>query len=280
MRWHHKPTFAARILAKLYKIEPDLLADDNQHAWTNLGLWQASRHNYVASATQLASHMGQALALSADDHVLDIGCGYGASLHLWHKKFNVKQISALELQPLCCQTIEQQHLTYVEHIFQQSIFDEKPKNYHALYDVIVSVDATYHYALTDYLNAISAWLAPQGRIGFHLLMRLNEDDLESSQAQQALKNKLKWAKIDFDQVLQQQQILATLTAYGYQQIKIEDLSQQVLAGFYQFVANKPWSLKQKMTVGYAKIYATAELCRSLAVSKQCAYIQVTAQKVE
>ena len=278
MLLHHKANVKQRILAQLYKIEADLLADDNHHAWTNLGLWQVSQQDYVSAAKQLTLKMGQALNLSVQDHLLDVGCGYGASLHLWHQQFGLDHITALELQPICCRFIERKKLAYVQHIVQQSIFDPKPKQLNTRYDVIVSVDATYHYALQDYLKVLEDWLKPDGRIGFHLLMRLNPTDAVSVDAQQALKHKLKWAKIDFDQVLHQDEIYSVLQQHGYDHIQIEDLSQGVLNGFYQFVMQKKWSLQQKINLGYAKIYATARLCKYLVESKQCAYIQVTAQK--
>ena len=288
MLWQAKQSFAHKVLAKLYQIQPKLLASDNDSAWTNLGLWQSDCENqqqhlpksYVQAAQQLAQQMGQALNLTVHDDVLDVGCGYGASVALWQQNFGVQHIAALELQPSCCQLLNQKKRAYLQDIFQQSIFDAKPEGYQGVYDVVVSIDAAYHYHLSDYLNALDAWLAEEGRIGFHLLIKSDQWDLASSTQQQQIAKKLKWAKVPMEQVLESAEVVEILTNKGYEQIQIEDLTAQVLQGFADYIENKTWSTQEKLSTGFLKIYLTANLCRQLAASGCIHYVQVTAKKIQ
>lgn len=308
------------MMAMVYRIEPLLLDKRNVDGWTNLGLWakprsssdpcmrcggggggggttscissgcggDAVREGYVEAARRLADVMGCALGLSRDDDVLDVGCGYGASLLVWRRGHDdttgtnsggnnckggleregegtedsalmsehsdespssncrrgfsaVRSVSALELQPICCREIMKKRedqieknkkeekafssddgairrnsggnaaasLPIIANVYQQSIFDpptasltaQQQRLHHIdddgdgngeeqdgstiRYNVALSIDATYHYALRDYLAAIEPWLvAPrlvggensgnstkrQQRIGFHLIV--------------------------------------------------------------------------------------------------------------
>lgn len=291
MLWRVKQNLAQKILAQVYKIQPKLLSADNHQAWTNLGYWQTDSSNqrlgcvhnchaqdYVQAARQLAQQMGQSLNLTAQDNLLDIGCGYGASLALWHQQFGVQKMAALELQAICCNHLHQQKISYLDDIFQQSCFDSQPKQLQKYYDVIVSIDATYHYCLQDYLNAIDTWLASSGRVGFHLLIKSTQWQQASSSKQKILSKKLKWVKVDIDHVLSEVGVVHTLEKQGYEQIEIKNLTQQVLQGFADFIQYKSWGQHEKWSIGFLKIYFTAKLCRTLAQSELLQYVQITAKK--
>lgn len=278
MLWQTKQNFSQKILAKLYKIQPELLSINNHLAWTNLGCWYNGQHDYVAAAQQLAQHMGQALALTEQDQLLDIGCGYGASLVFWHTTFGLNHLAALELQPSCCAYLQQKKLNYVDDIFQQSCFEAKPEQCKHRYDVIVSIDATYHYALQDYLASLEDWLTDSGRVGFHLLIKSAQWQQASFEQQQSLSQKLKWAKVEVNQILTQEQVIQMLEHQGYIQIEIQDLTTQVLQGFADYIQHKTWSKHEKFSIGFLKIYFTARLCRALVQSQLIQYVQVTAQK--
>lgn len=278
MLWQSKQNYQQKALVKAYKIHPLLLDQQNIVNWTNLGLWQDESNDYVQAAQQFAQHMGESLKLNTSDRVLDVGCGYGASLLLWHTHFKLKDCDALELQPMCCQYIHEHH-PQTQNIFQQSIFDPKPENFAEVYDVILSIDATYHYSIEAYLQAVEVWLSSKGRIGFHCLMQ-SKVSMDHTDAQwQKLMKKLRWAKVSDQHLMNEDELYELLLQHGYHDIKIRDFTQEVLAGFSNFILERRhWQLKEKMNLGFLKIWLTAQLCRSLAQSGMIKYVEVTAAK--
>ena len=270
-----------QVLSIIYRIEPDLLCSKNTVAWTNLGCWQKST-DYVDAATYLASRLAESVKLNSQDNLLEIGAGYGASLDLWHQDFAVEDISVLELQERCCHEILQKKHKFVKDVFQQSIFDNKPSDIPKLFDVILSVDATYHYDLNAYLNAIQPWLAPHGRVGFHLLVKTDQS-LEMGNRDKSISRKLAYAKVDYQKLPTQDLLIQTLLKQGYQNVQIQDLTEQVLKGFSDYILyqqKNQWSWRQRYSIGALKIYLTAKLCRYLAETQQLQYVQVTAQKID
>lgn len=280
MLWQAKSILADKIQAYAYRIDALLLAKDNQQKWTNLGLWQENETDYVTAAHQLAYHMGQSLVLTPQYKILDVGCGYGASIRVWRDDFAIQNISVVELQPICCNYLVYKHQALLTDIFQQSIFSAKPSINKNLYDVVMSIDAAYHSALQCYLDAIAPWLAEKGQVGFHVLMKSDAWQNASAQQKNALQQKLKWAKVDAAHLLTHAELNKVMQHNGYQHIQIQDLTQQVLGGFsdYMSVHALTWRWREKCSIAALKIYLTARLCHDLAHSGLIHYVQVTAQK--
>ena len=63
--------------------------------------------NYREACRQLADHhLAQAVNLNSKDHLLDLGCGQGASLLHWLQHYQPKSLSAVELQTQCVHKIQ------------------------------------------------------------------------------------------------------------------------------------------------------------------------------
>lgn len=272
---------ALQVQAHVYYIHAALLANNNTQKWTNLGLWEKDHHiDYVVAAYQLAHHMGQSLALTPQQKVLDIGCGYGASIQVWRDDFAIQNMSVLEMQPICCHYLKQHYASILMNIYQQSIFSARPLKYQQRYDVVISIDAAYHSSLQCYLDAISPWLAEKAKIGFHVLIKSERWQDAPVQQKTTLQRKLKWAKVDTEDLLTQSALCELMQQHGYRDIQIANLTQQVFSGFSNYIENhaNTWSWREKLTLSALKIYLTARLCHDLAQSDLIYYVQVTAQK--
>lgn len=279
------------ITAFMYAINPSILGDDQALAWTNLGLWSQTKTDYPYAAAQLAKHMGDALQIKSTDHLLDIGCGHGASLVFWHQQYAVQHIAALELQPKCCKKIAAQQLPYLKKIIQQSIFfDQNNDEIHSeleTYDVIISLDLAYHFALSDYLTAIKKWQTSNCRIGFHTLIKTEQFATLSSRQQKRLARLLRCAKVNLDHLLTESQLKKLLDQQHFTQIQCEDLSKDVLQGFAQYIESEEFkkikrsqtqnSLNLRHKLNVFKIQMTAKLCQILYATQGIAYVQVTAK---
>ena len=89
-----------------YAINAAMLGDHNELAWSNLGYWNHTHDSYPQACRQLAIHLATAINLNSKDKLLDLGCGKGASLVLWHEHFKVQHIEAVELQAACVDNIQ------------------------------------------------------------------------------------------------------------------------------------------------------------------------------
>ncbi|TGK12028.1 class I SAM-dependent methyltransferase [Leptospira fletcheri] len=75
------------------KEAPDTLAHlylnlGSASSWANFGYWKNTK-DYPTAAGNLARLLGNAAALSANDRVLDLGCGCGDQLEVWNQIFGV-----------------------------------------------------------------------------------------------------------------------------------------------------------------------------------------------
>lgn len=267
-----------KLVAKVYAINPILLEQQNIAGWTNLGLWDQNPTDYTHAATRLAESMATSLNLTVKDSVLDVGCGYGASLNFWENEYGVADIHVLELQQQCCEKIVSKYGQKYT-VFQQSIFDAKPVHHVKTYDAIISVDATYHYAIDNYLNALKDWISESGRIGFHYLIKSATYHQAAPEDIAGLEKKLDWVKVKSENLLYEVELKHCLNQFGYQHIQMKDLTQQVLGGFAMYILeNKTHTLHQKLSLDFLKIYMTAQLCAYVANSGLIRYVEVVAFK--
>jgi len=115
--------------------------------WGNLGYWLPTA-TYPQAAKQLAVTLGQIANLQPTDHVLDVGCGYGDQLFVWHEQFRVAQIVGIEIEWKVVQAI-QHHLkkrgllTYIKPHYGSATELQQFKP--ASFDKILSLDSAYHY---------------------------------------------------------------------------------------------------------------------------------------
>ncbi|WP_454665736.1 SAM-dependent methyltransferase [Acinetobacter calcoaceticus] len=265
----------SRLIPHKYAIDASNLGDDGELAWTNLGFWKNTQ-NYREACCQLAGHLAQAVNLNSKDHLLDLGCGQGASLLHWLKYYQPKSLSAVELQSKCVNKI-QKLIPEINQIFCGSFLNLKQFEFKQFFDVVLCIDAAYHSHLNSFLDSVVPVLNSKGRLGFHYLMRADSCQNMTVLQEQKYRYLLKAADVVWDNVPNEKTLRNALEQQDFVDIQIEDLSEQVLLGFSQYIHNQQ---EQNQSRGLAnfKIQMTAKLCRQLYQAGYVRYIQITAIK--
>lgn len=267
---------AAPRAQRKFEIALELLSDHPATpAWGNLGDWTATTE-YAQACRQLALRVGQAAKLQPQDHVLDLACGYGASLQLWPDVFGVRHVTGLEYRARCVDSIRRQAPACLDAIVQGR-FDVLPAPAELpsrSFDAALCVDAAYHAASLNAFAAFAAQLLrPQGRFAFTTLVRpLNE-------RQPALLNAwpmpfmLAQAGIPAASVLSEVEVVAVLSRQGFANISVQYLDAEVLQGFHAFIQRRRQKLSwaRQASAGWLKIQATAWLCGHLYRSHSLRY---------
>lgn len=272
--------FKSKLPKHKYAINAAMLGDDDEFAWSNLGYWQNQDDTYPQACRQLAVHLATAVNLNSNDILLDLGCGKGASLLLWHDGFNVDHIEAVELQTPCVDKI-QNKLKQIQRIQKLSFLNLNQESFEFKFDVALCIDAAYHSDLNSFLLSISSVLNSKARIGFHYLMLTEKFEHLNSFEKFRLKFLLKSADIQFSNVLNEDAIRHALTAQGFESIKIENLSQAVLFGFARYIqiqkTNKNVESEGNRLDRF-KIDMTAKLCQKLYADGLVDYVQICAER--
>lgn len=260
-----------------YAINAQLLGDEAELAWSNLGFWQADTRSYPQACQALADHLAQALKLASHDQLLDIGCGQGASLQHWLHDYQIQRLSAVELQPACIEKI-QKKLNSKADIRCASFLNLNTVFPDLRFDVVLCIDAAYHSALNSFLFSTSSVLNSTGRLGFHYLML--SDKYVNLNALQRLKYQalLKAADVNLHDLMNQKGLQQALQQAEFTNIQIEDISEQVFAGFAHYAETVLNTAEASKGVDSFKIKMTAKLCRRLFEGGIVRYVQVAAQK--
>ena len=265
----------SRLIPHKYAIDASNLGDDGELAWTNLGFWKNTQ-NYREACCQLADHLAQAVNLNSKDHLLDLGCGQGASLLHWLKYYQPKSVSAVDLQAECVNKI-QRLIPEINQIYSGSFLNLKQFEFKQFFDVVLCIDAAYHSHLNSFLDSVVPVLNSKGRLGFHYLMRADSCQNMTVLQEQKHRYLLKAADVVWDNVPNEKTLRNALEQQGFADIQIEDLSEQVLFGFSQYIQNQQ---ERNQSRGWAnfKIQMTAKLCQQLYQAGYVRYIQITAIK--
>lgn len=265
----------SRLIPHKYTIDASNLGDDGELAWTNLGLWKNTQ-NYREACCQLADHLAQAVNLNSKDHLLDLGCGQGASLLHWLKYYQPKSVSAVDLQAECVNKI-QKLIPEINQIYSGSFLNLKQFEFKQFFDMVLCIDAAYHSHLNSFLDSVVPVLNSKGRLGFHYLIRAHSCQNMTVLQEQKHRYLLKAADVVWDNVPNEKTLRNTLEQQGFVDVQIEDLSEQVLLGFSQYIQNQQ-ERNQSRGLANFKIQMTAKLCRQLYQNGYVRYIQITAIK--
>ena len=278
MQWFQQ--LQAKLPTHKYAINAKLLGDYSNLPWSNLGDWSVdptltAKKTYPQACQALACRLADHLQLSVDDQLLDLGCGQGASLKLWQQHYAVQVIEGVELQPLHVEHMCQ-HLPHVTAIHCVDFLNLKQFEFRK-FDVVICIDAAYHVNLNAWLESVGPILNSKGRLGFHSLIWSDQFLNSNFFLQQKYRLLLKAADIDYADILTQSMLQQQLEVHAFEKIEVVDLSEAVLAGFAQYVAEDLKHTGQQR-FDWLKIEMTAKLCRTLYQEGYIRYVQVTAHK--
>lgn len=265
----------SKLIPHKYAIDASSLGDDGELAWTNLGFWKNTQ-NYREACCQLADHLARAVNLNSKDHLLDLGCGQGASLMHWLQHYQPKSLSAVELQSKCVNKI-QKLIPEINQIYSGSFLNLKQFEFKQSFDVVLCIDAAYHSNLNSFLDSVTPVLNSKGRLGFHYLMKADSCQNMTVLQEQKYRYLLKAADVVWDNVPNEKMLRNALEQQGFVDIQIEDLSETVLLGFSQYIQNQQ-DQNQSRGLANFKIQMTAKLCQQLYQAGYVRYIQITAIK--
>ena len=254
------------------RINSALLGDTRAQSWSNLGLWQTGQHDYRAAAHALAMQLATQMQLQAAAAVLDLACGYGASLNVWHE-LGIRNITGLEPQTACVQAWQTDSRFHCWHERMQNLGQRTQGK---SLDAIIAIDAAYQWNLQLWLQQAHAALSPNGRLGFHFL--LLADDFAQRPMWQRLCTRVLLRMVGvktFVTANQLQAALKTQTSSTWTEAVITDLSDEVLGGFGQYALRLP---TQPYDFDHLKIQATGLLCRYLHRHLSVRYVSISMRK--
>lgn len=275
----------SRLPKHKYAINAKLLGDQADLAWSNLGAWEQG-YAYPQACQALAERLAQTLDLKPQDHLLDLGCGLGASVVYWHEHYQVQCITALDLQPACIENIKNVlnskikssptavHFSVDAHC--GSFLNLKQQFPQQGFDTIICIDAAYHTHLNSFLLSTASVLNSKGRLGFHYLIL--SDGFLNLNAWQKLRYTalLKAADVNLKHLPTYQSLQEQLEQLEFKNIQIENISTQVFDGFAHYAQHCTAEAEQGLDL--FKISMTGKLCRTLFNEGVVQYVQVSAQK--
>ena len=254
------------------RINSALLGDARKQAWSNLGLWREGNADYRMAAQALALQLAEQMQLQAAAAVLDVACGYGASLNVWHE-LGIADITGLEPQTACVQAWQTDPRFRCWHDTMQNLGQRAQGK---SIDAIIAIDAAYQWDLQLWLQQAHVALSPNGRLGFHFL--LLADDFAQRPVWQQLCTRVLLRMVGVKTYLTAKQLQATLktqTHPMWTEAGIVDLSDEVLGGFGRYALSLP---TYPLNFDHLKIQATGYLCRYLHRQKSVCYVSICLQK--
>lgn len=271
-----------------FEIAGQLLAGQTgDWRWNNLGDWQAAA-TYEQACSDLARRHAVMAGLSAQDQLLELACGYGASLDLWQDQFQVTHISALEYRQRCVDWLnpsgtKPQNSNTIHIQVLQGRFDQPLPAALAQrsFDTVLCIDAAYHAtSLLAFLDTARTALRPNGVLCFSTLMWTDEAAKTSNRSVKICQQLLKIADIPAASVLSQVQITSLFDQSGWTSMQIQPIEQQVFAGFAYWVDQQhaQLSARKRYSMAWQKIRATARLCAWLNQNNLLHYVIIRAVK--
>ena len=261
----------AQLRQHKYAINTAMLGDTQRLAWSNLGLWQAGDH-YRDACQALAMHLADSIDLNSNDILLDLACGQGASLALWNNNYKIQNISAVELQANHVAALKI-HAPFLNSILCDSFLNLNAHTFGQTFSAVLCIDAAYHVNLRSFISAVKQVMQPKARLAFHTLLLSDAFLNLNTWQQKKYAYLLKAADINLENLMTQDGLHSTIMQHGFTQVQVEDLSEQVLAGFAHFVASNDLTLSG---LDGFKIKMTAKLCQRLWQDGLVRYVAVAA----
>ena len=242
-------------------VDPALLnGREASTEWMNLGWW-AETSVYAVAGASLARQVGQAAQLAAGDQVVDVGCGAGDSPALWIHEFGAARVMGIEPNPTAAARATRRTAAWglADRITIDTRSAEAVDDTATLtqMDAVVSVDAAYHIETrARWLQKLGATCRPGTRLGlFDIALRDTADRSRFS-------GSARRAGIPAANLWSVDEIVPTLTAAGFTNVRVRRCDAEVFSGFVRFARRNAIRLAMHPGRGGWRALATAMMLAS------------------
>ena len=216
----------------------------NRHgqSWGNLGYWQTET-DYSAACRALAQLLGEQAGLDKKSDIFDAGFGSGDQLLLWLEHFRVARVRGANLshsQTAYAQaklsnagftsaTIVQGDINDPD-VWRIALKGNRPSH-------VVALDCAYHFpSRLEFFRLAHEHLAPSGRLALTDFMLADQHDAGSF-VHRLLRWMLRRSHIAEANIVHRDRYIRQLETSGFGNVRIIDISEQVMPGFARFVRN-------------------------------------------
>lgn len=201
--------------------------------WANLGLWKDG-DIYAAAAERLACAVADAAGLRAGQTVLDLGAGLGQQCALWHSRYAVGSILAVNPDQQQRNRL-QAYLQPEDRILCQGAPEALCNLATHSIDVAISVDAAYFISKRQqFWSELARVLRPGSLFAWTDIARSPPPNRLSALGTELAQRSLSLAGIDGQQMHTPHQLQTQLHSLGWSMERREDLTTGVFTGFCQW----------------------------------------------
>ena len=265
-----------------FRIDYRLLQDVWEPApWVNLGAWSETM-DYRQACRNLAVQLGRFAEIDKCRKVIELGCGYGAGLHVWEEDFAVEQCDALEPNRDCIEFIRANLPGCLGRIIPsafEDLLDQQPARktgVEGTYDAVLCVDSDYFPPfIIGFTEGAVKLLRNGGTLAFHYFARSQNE--EPSLLMEKL---LSLGGVAIEAMPNKKELEKILVDLGYNHVRSENLTEQVLGGFADFVRRRASQLKttSKLCPSWIRILVTGRLCRKILAEGCLSYLMIRATR--
>lgn len=222
----------------------ELALNREGQSWGNLGYWETAT-DYSEACRELAMLLGEQAGLNRQSVVFDAGFGCGDQLLLWLEHFHVAKVRGANLSRsqtayARVRLAEAGFPAVADAIVQGNI--NNPEIWHAALDKdrpshVLALDCAYHFdSRVEFFGLAQQHLAPTGRLALTDFMLADRHDTGSF-AHRLLRWMLQRSQIAEANIVHRDSYLRQLEENGFGEIRIIDISAQVMPRFARAIRN-------------------------------------------
>lgn len=217
-------------------LDVSLLNGGAATAWANLGDWQDA-DTYPEAARHLALRLGRAAGLGPGHRVLDVGVGHGEQIRLWTEHFGVASVEGVDRN---AEAVRRSRAALVQAGLDARVQVgdgvDLPVAGSSV-DRVLALDSAYHLdPRAAFFRTAHHALRPDGRLALtDLVLRSSEDAPPP-----LLRRLAPFLGVPSGNLITEADYTRSLLEAGFTEPVVEDLSQDVLAGFARW-ARGAWA---------------------------------------